>query len=98
MRGKKMSNESRERVKQARLGKPMYENTRKKFIEAARKRRGELNPMFGRRGINSPRASLNQSQVDEIRQLLPSTKIKKIAEKFGVSRMTISRIRDNVTY
>jgi DNA-binding NarL/FixJ family response regulator len=50
--------------------------------------------MFGRKGDQSPHSKLNTVQKDQIFLLIQEGKTdKEIASLFGVSRMTIMRVR-----
>lgn len=70
--------------------------------EAKRQRRiqaTEYNPMQGKKGELSPSAKLTQVQANEIRRrLIHGESVLVLASEFNVSRFTIARIRDNITY
>jgi hypothetical protein len=50
------------------------------------------------RGENNWNHKLTETQIKEIRQLLPRSTIKALARRFGVCRVTISRIKNNRTW
>ena len=111
--GKEFSNESCEKIRQKALKRQSpSEETRRKIGDATRgkpnpqfqklraEQHGSRNPMFGRCGERHPRSKLTQAQVDEIRnrKLTLFETIASLAEEFGVSRLTIRRIRNNEIY
>lgn len=110
---KEFSKESREKIRQKALVRsPASEETRRKIGDATRgkpnlhfremraKQVGSNNPMHGRTGERHPRSKLTQAQADEIRQrqLGVFETVTDLAVEFGVSRLTVRRIRNNEIY
>ena len=80
--GRKLSEEQKEKMRQAKLGKKLSEETKQKISEKFK-------------GENHPMAKLNQEKANEIRALFGKMKMKEIASKYGVSVSTIELIKMN---
>lgn len=80
--GKKLSEEQKEKMRQAKLGKKLSEETKQKISEKFR-------------GENHPKAKLTQEKANEIRTLFGKMKMKEIAFKYNVSVSTIELIKMN---
>lgn len=80
--GKKLSEETKQKMRKAKLGKKLSEETKQKISEKFK-------------GENHPMAKLNQEKANEIRTLFGKMKMKKIASKYGVSVSTIELIKMN---
>ena len=80
--GKKLSEEQKEKMRQAKLGKKLSEETKQKISEKFK-------------GENHPKAKLTQEKANEIRTLFGTMKMKEIAFKYNVSVSTIELIKMN---
>ncbi len=101
--GKIVSDETKAKIRKARLGKPSpkskytksqrWFNTRKGYPKTKQQRKHLSNML---KGTNNPRAILSEQDVREIRTALEeeSASIKDLSTKFGVSRPTISAIKN----
>jgi len=80
--GRKLSDEHKEKMRQAKLGKKLSEETKQKISEKFK-------------GENHPMAKLNQEKANEIRTLFGKMKIKEIASKYNICVGTVEKIKSN---
>jgi group I intron endonuclease len=106
--GNPMYGVDRHGEKSAFWGKHHTDDTRRRISEAQRGdkgpmygRCGTLSPTYGMRGEQCANAKLTQAQADEIRAHLKQKtfpSLKALGVQYGVSRYTVSRIRDGEIY
>lgn len=100
---KSHSQEAREKISKASLGRSHTEEAKQKMSEAPRDRwsnasRSKLSATLS--GEGSPTAKLTNEQVKEIRALYATgtTSYEKLARQFGVGRNTIANVIKRVTW
>ena len=90
-RGVKLSEETKQKLSDAKKGKSLSSETKKKISDA---KKGENNPFYGKTGEKNPNSKLTDIQREEIRNLYATGEYiqAELAKLYSISIIQISRI------